>query len=187
MCRPAADRFRVTLTVTAGPHQGAAYTFAEHDTFLVGRSPEAHFSLPEDPYFSRMQFLVEVNPPLCRLLDLKSSNGTFINDQRVRGEVPVHDGDLLRVGTLVFAFRIKQDEAIDLVAPDLRETEVKWLMESSSDSSVLNPACQTQATPAPDFGDTPPPEGQGSVRGGRASLDVSAGQYLKDYFRQHRS
>ncbi len=44
-----------------------------------------HFALPErDPYFSRVHFLVEVNPPLCRLVDMSRRNGTFVNGQRVQ-------------------------------------------------------------------------------------------------------
>src|SRR5437879_3043449 len=76
--------FRLTLTVIAGPHKGRTFTFAQHDTFVVGRSPDVHFSMPEkDPYFSRLHFMVEVNPPLCRLVDLGSHNGTYVRGQRV--------------------------------------------------------------------------------------------------------
>ena len=43
-------------------------TFAERDNFVVGRSEIAHFRLSaKDQYFSRHHFLVEVNPPNCRL------------------------------------------------------------------------------------------------------------------------
>src|SRR5579864_5367758 len=61
-CRSAiAERrpMRVTLKVIGGPHKGQVYTFAGHDTFLVGRSKRAHFRLPtKDRYFSRVHFLV---------------------------------------------------------------------------------------------------------------------------------
>ena len=68
----------VTLTVTEGPHQGTSFTFREHDTFIVGRSPDAHFRLPlKDKYFSRFHFMVEVNPPLCRLMDMASTRAVF--------------------------------------------------------------------------------------------------------------
>jgi serine/threonine-protein kinase len=90
--------FRVTLTVTEGPHRGRSFSFTEHDTFVVGRSPEAHFSLPEDSYFSRSHFLVEINPPLCRLLDLGSKNGTEVNRRRVTAPVDLQDGDEIRGG-----------------------------------------------------------------------------------------
>ena len=87
----------LTLTVTVGPHAGRDFTFDRHDTFLVGRSAEAHFSLPDDPYFSRMHFLVEVNPPLCRLTDLNSHNGTLVNGQKLQA-TDLRNGDEIRGG-----------------------------------------------------------------------------------------
>jgi pSer/pThr/pTyr-binding forkhead associated (FHA) protein len=67
---------RVTLSITAGPHTGREFAFDRHDTFLVGRSKDAHFQLTyDDPYFSRRHFLVEVNPPRVRVFDLNSHNG----------------------------------------------------------------------------------------------------------------
>src|SRR5690242_2669428 len=78
------EAMRITLTVTGGPHEGKVFTFDGHDTFIVGRSKRAHFQLPsKDKYFSRVHFLVEMNPPQCRLLDLGSRNGTYVNGQRV--------------------------------------------------------------------------------------------------------
>src|SRR5262245_19908683 len=57
-------RMPICLTVIEGPHQGHVYNFGGHDTFLVGRSKHAHFRLPnKDKYFSRIHFLMEVNPP----------------------------------------------------------------------------------------------------------------------------
>ena len=86
------------LTVTDGPHRGATFQFVSHDTFLVGRSPEARFSLPEkDPYFSRFHFLIEIDPPLCRLMDLKSRNGTRVNSQRVT-VADLKNGDRIQAG-----------------------------------------------------------------------------------------
>src|SRR3954454_9298863 len=79
---------RVTLPVIGGPHAGQVFSFAGHDTFLVGRSKRAHFRLPaKDRYFSRVHFLVEVNPPQCRLMDMGSRNGTYVNGRRVGVEV----------------------------------------------------------------------------------------------------
>ena len=76
---------RITLTVIAGPHKGRKFSFARHDTFLVGRSLHAHFQLPDkDKYFSRVHFMVEVNPPNCRLLDMGSRNGTHVNGRKVK-------------------------------------------------------------------------------------------------------
>ena len=91
---------RITLSVTEGPHAGQAFAFDGHDTFLVGRSKRAHFRLPsKDRYFSRIHFLIEVNPPSCCLMDMSSSNGTFLNGRRVTEAIEVREGDEIDVGT----------------------------------------------------------------------------------------
>lgn len=89
---------QVTLTVTAGPHKGRAFTFREHDTFIVGRATYAHFRLEaKDKYFSRAHFMIEVNPPLCHLIDMGSTNGTYVNGARVN-EVDLKNGDSIKGG-----------------------------------------------------------------------------------------
>ena len=101
------EPWSITLCVTEGPHVGKAFTFAQHDTFLVGRSKKAHFCLPKkDPYFSRMHFLIEVNPPLCRLVDLKSKSGTLVNGERV-ASINLKDGDEIRGGSTVMKVQIQ--------------------------------------------------------------------------------
>ena len=98
---PTAGRIYVTLTVTEGPHRGTSFTFQEHDTFIVGRSKDAHFRLPlKDKYFSRFHFMVEVNPPFCRLMDLASTNGTFVNERKVT-TIDLRDGDIIKGGKTV--------------------------------------------------------------------------------------
>jgi serine/threonine-protein kinase len=107
---PPAEHSGITLTVLEGPHQGQTIAFGSHDTFLVGRSRYAHFRLgAKDLYFSRMHFLVEVNPPRCRLADLHSRNGTFVNDQKVL-TADLRDGDLIKAGKTVFRVGIDHPE-----------------------------------------------------------------------------
>lgn len=40
--------------------------------------------------------------------DLGSKNGTYVNDRRVEGSTPVADGDQIRIGSLLFTFRLAQ-------------------------------------------------------------------------------
>jgi len=93
---------KVILSVIAGPHRGREYTFDGRDSFLVGRSKDAHFQLSyDDPYFSRRHFLIELNPPRCRLLDLKSRNGVSINGQK-QAACELRDGDEIKAGNTIF-------------------------------------------------------------------------------------
>jgi serine/threonine-protein kinase len=97
----------ITFTVTSGPLTGRAFTFEGHDVFLVGRSPNAHCRFPEDdPYFSRVHFLVEVNPPRCRLTDMGSRNGTFVNGRKVE-VVDLANGDEIRAGHTRIVVRVE--------------------------------------------------------------------------------
>ena len=99
---------RITFQVTAGPLAGQEFGFDRHDVFLVGRSPNAHCRLPEDdPYFSRVHFMIEVNPPRCRVTDMGSRNGTFVNGRPVR-MFDLHDGDEIRAGHTVMNVQVEK-------------------------------------------------------------------------------
>ena len=98
---------KVTLTVTDGPHAGREFAFAGRDSFLVGRSKDAHLQLSyDDPYFSRRHFVVEVNPPRCRLLDLKSRNGVSVNGSRA-SVCELRHGDEVRAGHTLFRVAVE--------------------------------------------------------------------------------
>ncbi|MGE0607033.1 MAG: protein kinase [Pirellulales bacterium] len=103
-------RLRVLLQIVEGPNQGRKFSFSQHDTFIVGRAIQAHFRLPEnDRYFSRLHLMIEVNPPLCRLIDLHSRNGTFVNGQRV-ATADLKDGDQIRGGKTLIHVRLQEFE-----------------------------------------------------------------------------
>ena len=98
---------RIVLTVIDGPHKGVEFTFDRHDTFLVGRSKHAHFQLPaKDKYFSRIHFMMEVNPPQCRLIDMGSHNGTYVNGARILS-ADLKDGDQIRAGHTVLCVLVE--------------------------------------------------------------------------------
>jgi serine/threonine-protein kinase len=97
---------RVILNVVAGPHKGLQFSFDRHDTFLVGRSKHAHFQLPaKDKYFSRIHFMMEVNPPQCRLIDMGSHNGTYVNGAKVL-TADLTDGDQIRAGHTILRVQV---------------------------------------------------------------------------------
>ncbi len=87
----------VRLRVTAGPHVDREFQFDQHETLLAGRSNFAQLRLVDDVHFSRNHFRLEVNPPDCFLIDLDSTNGTFVNGKRVRQQ-SLKDGDVVLVG-----------------------------------------------------------------------------------------
>ena len=102
---------RVTLRVLAGPYTGREFTFDQHDTFLIGRADTAHLYLPEDRFFSRHHCLLEIAPPRCFLRDLGSTNGTFVNGQRVP-EAFLTNGDRIQGGQTVLEVEVQSEQAI---------------------------------------------------------------------------
>ena len=104
---------QVNLKVTAGPYKGRIFSFAQHDSFLIGRNPEAHLCLPDDRYFSRNHCLLEMNPPHSFLRDLGSTNGTFLNGQRVQ-DASLKNGDRIQCGETILV--------VEVTAEDLSET-----------------------------------------------------------------
>ncbi len=128
---------KVRLQVIAGPHLGREFEFDAHDTFIVGRAPHAHFRLPQkDKYFSRSHFLIEVNPPQCRLMDLGSTNGTHVNRERV-SEVDLRDGDVIVGG--VTKIRVTIDVPSEAVATRRQVSDID-ANDSQEDGAESPPA-----------------------------------------------
>ena len=128
---------KLKLTVISGPHQGREFIFDGRDTFLVGRVKDAHFQLSyDDPYFSRRHFLVEVNPPRCRLIDLNSRNGILLNGARIL-TAEVADGDEIAAGHTVFKVRV--------IAPEPHEKET---LDLPVNPVAGNPTCDYQPLPS---------------------------------------
>ncbi len=92
---------QVVLRVTGGPHTGRELALSGRDAGVIGRSSQVRFSMHEDRLLSREHFRVDVEPPLCILQDLGSTNGTKINGLRVES-TPLRNGDVIMAGDSSF-------------------------------------------------------------------------------------
>ena len=103
---------KIKLVVIDGPHKGLDFIFDGRDSFLVGRTKDCHFRLSyDDPYFSRRHFVIDLNPPRCRLLDLKSRNGVYVNGQRVE-MADLVEGDRVKAGHTVFLVEVRDNGGV---------------------------------------------------------------------------
>src|SRR6185503_17274512 len=96
---------QVDLKVLAGPYEGRVFCFTQPDTFLIGRSNDAHLCLTNDRFFSRNHCLLEITPPHCFLRDLGSTNGTFVNGKRV-SEAFLESGAQIQGGETVLLIEV---------------------------------------------------------------------------------
>ena len=103
----------VNLKVVAGPYLGRIFSFTQHDSFLIGRSPDAHLYLPDDRFFSRNHCLLEINPPHSFIRDLGSTNGTFVNGLKVK-EAFLKNGDQIRGGETILVVEVTTADGVGL-------------------------------------------------------------------------
>jgi serine/threonine-protein kinase len=129
---------QITLTVISGPHTGQTFYFDGPERFLVGRSSKAHFRLAPDSdkdlRVSRLHFLIEANPPLCRLYDLNSRNGTCVNGKRVVS-CDLANGDEIRAGNTVLRVAFA-----DTTPPKSAESGREWTTVPPSPIGPAEPA-----------------------------------------------
>src|SRR6478609_6293566 len=96
---------RVSLNVVAGPQTGRAFTFDQHDTFMIGRGEDSHFCLPQDRFFSRHHCILEIAPPQAFIRDLGSTNGTYVHGMRVQTAY-LKSGDRIQGGETVLEVEV---------------------------------------------------------------------------------
>ena len=85
----------------AGLRAGAAYDLS--DGALLGRGDEADIVL-EDSFASSRHARLAPHGDVIVLEDLGSTNGTYLNDEPLRGPQPLHPGDRIRIGDSDFTF-----------------------------------------------------------------------------------
>jgi predicted component of type VI protein secretion system len=101
---------KVGLTVlTPGKMQGKTIGIIV-SRFYIGREMQCHLR-PASPQISKRHCVLEFRDGKLFVRDFGSTNGTYVNDQRVAEEVELKHDDLLKVGPLEFR------AVIDIKAP----------------------------------------------------------------------
>lgn len=96
---PAASRFRLFS-------EGRVYPLRIGDNVL-GRGPESVVPI-DSTGVSRRHAIIVVTPDEATLVDLHSTNGTFLRDARVEERVTLVEGDDIRIGPVIVTFTTRQ-------------------------------------------------------------------------------
>jgi pSer/pThr/pTyr-binding forkhead associated (FHA) protein len=83
------------------PERGSfSFRLSTSVTRTLGRAQDADF-IVDAPLVSRRHCRFEAGLDALRVIDLESTNGTFVNGQRVE-QVELRDGDRVRIGRINF-------------------------------------------------------------------------------------
>jgi len=91
----------------AGTQHMGSTALKMQPTFLIGRNPQADLSLPAS-VISWEHARLDQTPQGYMLRDLNSTNGTFVNGQRLTGATPIQEGDIVQIGPFTLLYQAGQ-------------------------------------------------------------------------------
>jgi pSer/pThr/pTyr-binding forkhead associated (FHA) protein len=145
------------VVLTSGKMQGQALEI-KLPQFLVGRDPQCHLR-PASPMISKRHCALLQRDGKVFVRDFDSTNGTFINEQAVKGEVELHHDDKLRIGPLLFTVRIETTAPVNRQTPP-PPTRTPATKAAAKAAAPAQPSVSTP-TPAPDTAPKPAPAAAG--------------------------
>ncbi len=92
---------KLRVETAAGLRAGSAYSLSEGA--VLGRSDQADIRL-EDTFASSQHARLALHGDVMVVEDLGSTNGTYLNEEPLRGPQPLHPGDRIRIGDSSFTF-----------------------------------------------------------------------------------
>jgi eukaryotic-like serine/threonine-protein kinase len=116
----------VVITVLDPQWGERRLTYDEPSVCIVGRAYDCDIQVPSDDEHlrvSRHHCLLEINPPEVRVHDLGSTNGTFVNGQRIRSHTRAYNGFVDFSGALVneeIPIELKDGDEVQVADPVLR-------------------------------------------------------------------
>src|SRR4051794_17936212 len=93
------------LVLTSGKQEGKVLEI-KLPQFLIGRDPQCHLR-PASALISKRHCALIQREGKVFIRDFGSTNGTYVNEERVEGERELHNDDQLKVGPVAFAVRLE--------------------------------------------------------------------------------
>ena len=133
----------LVLQIESGALKGNTLQLQTGRPLRIGRTNKADHAFPDDKRMSSLHFAIQYDEKGCRLLDLNSSNGTFLNGARVK-EAALANGDEIRAGNTVFVIRMLPDESL-IASPAIPERKPET---GAAPNPLLKPQSKPEQTPA---------------------------------------
>lgn len=121
---------RASLRVVEGDLEGKEIPVSE-EKMTVGRGKGCTLRLNTHS-ISRHHCEVVVEKGQLMVRDLQSTNGTFVNDRRIVGETALSNGDVLKIGRVVFAVSLDAKRPAHPIGSGPDDDVLQWLAKESS-------------------------------------------------------
>ena len=118
---------KVTITAVSGPGKGWKFSSGELSVCIIGRADDCNIVI-EDEDISQHHCIIEINPPIVTVEDLKSKNGTLLNSNDISElEEPslLKDGDTISIGSTIFSIQVEGFIPVYISASEKTEEEEK--------------------------------------------------------------
>src|SRR5437763_10396433 len=99
---------KLTLVVLAAGKQEGKVLEIKLPQFLVGRDPQCHLR-PASALISKRHCAPIQREDRAFIRDFGSTNGTFVNEEPVKGELELKHDDQLKIGPIMFAVRLEKE------------------------------------------------------------------------------
>jgi diguanylate cyclase (GGDEF)-like protein len=114
---------RAYLIVLAGANAGAVFRIEQHEC-VMGRSAKCEITINDTGISRKHATLTLVSDTEMQLRDLRSTNGTYVENQRIENAI-LHDGDRFQLGnTTLLKFSVS-DEVEESFQRRLYESSVR--------------------------------------------------------------
>jgi Inner membrane component of T3SS, cytoplasmic domain len=133
-----------SVVVTSGPEAGRRVELGQE--VAIGRQ-DADLVV-EDPEVSRRHAVLRPSGGSVVVEDLDSTNGTFVNGERIRTPITVGPGDQVRVGRTVLEIEPEQRADDTIVSPPLRPDQIPS-SEARPSADVLSEEHEDATQPLP--------------------------------------
>lgn len=104
--------------------------------FRIGREQGLELSLPSQVVSSVHAQIIQRSATL-HVLDLGSTNGTFVNSTPLKGETPLADGDIVRFATLAFRVGLASDDSLDSLVTSTANIDTESLTKRAEEAQRL--------------------------------------------------
>jgi len=100
---------RILFVVISGPMKGQKYLVELDSPFLIGRGKSAVIDILYDPTVSRKHAIIYFNKNNFYIRDLNSTNGTYVNGNKIGSDTVIEDGTAIQTGKTVFMIKLSKN------------------------------------------------------------------------------